>query len=70
MIACNAPCPGTEVRCQREAGHVGECWSKYRAEHEHGVSYGELTWCGPNNLPKQNSSTAEQKEAERDDGMA
>ncbi len=63
MIACNAPCPGTEMRCQREAGHTQECQSKYKMLYPNGiVSWGTETWCGPNNLPKQNFSAAEQKE--------
>lgn len=53
-MTCNAPNPGTEMTCQREAGHSQECWSKYRAEYENGiVSIGQMWWVGPNNLPKQ-----------------
>ena len=62
-MTCDVPNPGTEMRCRREQGHTGECWSKYRMEYVNGiVSYGEMTWCGPNNLPKQ-------KEAESDHGI-
>jgi len=54
VIACNAPCPGTEACCQREQGHAGECFSKYKAIYAGGVtSFGTMWWVGPNNLPKQ-----------------
>jgi len=60
---CGAPCPGTELRCQREAGHTQECQSKYKMLYPNGiVSWGVETWVGPNNLPK--------KEAEDEHGMA
>jgi hypothetical protein len=59
-MTCDAPNPGTEMRCQREQGHSGECSSKYRAEYEHGiVSYGTMWWCGPNNLPKEQQNEPE-----------
>ncbi len=58
---CGAPNPGTEMRCQREAGHKNECESKYKMLYPNGiVSWGEMTWAGPNNLPRKEADDVQQ----------